>query len=144
MRFPAHVRTVVLVLLVGSACSSADTTSTGTTSIQSSTSSSEASRFPDVVNVVASESDGAWTFDVTLSSPYDTPQRYADAWRVVGPDGTVFGVRELDHDHASEQPFTRSLGDVRIPDDVRTVTVEGRDQVSGYGGTTFEVTLTRG
>jgi len=105
---------------------------------------SVAAMFPDVVNVVATKADGGWTFDVTLSSPYDTPERYADAWRVVGSDGTVFGVRELDHDHAAEQPFTRSLADVQIPDDVKMVVVEGRDQVSGYGGTTFEVTLTNG
>ena len=56
----------------------------------------------------------------------------------------VFGVRELDHDHASEQPFTRSLAGVQILDDVEKVVVEGRDQASGYGGATFEVALIRG
>ncbi|HQZ33071.1 MAG TPA: hypothetical protein PK020_01535 [Ilumatobacteraceae bacterium] len=96
-----------------------------------------------MLDVVATSSESGWTFDVTLSSPYDTPERYADAWRVVGMDGTVFGVRELDHDHASEQPFTRSLENVQIPDDVDKVVVEGRDQVNGYGGTTFEVALIR-
>ena len=98
--------------------------------------------FPDVVGVVATSTDGVtWTFDVTLSSPYDSPDRYADAWRVVGPDGTVYGIRELLHDHAGEQPFTRSLGGVEIPAQVSTVVVEGRDQVNGWGGTTLEYEL---
>lgn len=101
--------------------------------------------FPDVVAVDASlADDGTWSFSVTLSSPYDTPQRYADAWRVLGPDGSELGVRELAHDHANEQPFTRSLGGVEIPDTVQTVVVEGRDQISGWGGETVEVTLDRG
>ena len=100
--------------------------------------------FPDVLEAVAVlDGSGTWTFDATLSSPYDTPQRYADAWRVVGPDGTVFGIRELTHDHASEQPFTRSQTGIEIPEDVQTVTVEGRDQISGWGGATVEVNLSR-
>ncbi len=100
--------------------------------------------YPDVVGVEAvHDGDGSWTFDVTLSSPYDSPERYADAWRVVGPDGTVFGERILLHDHAAEQPFTRSQSGIEIPDEVTTVTVEGRDQVSGWGGATMDVTLER-
>ncbi len=101
--------------------------------------------FPDVLDAVATFDDasGTWTFSVTLSSPYDTPERYADAWRVLGPDGTEFGVRELAHDHANEQPFTRNLSGVEIPDDVAEVTLEGRDQVNGYGGDTVVVALVR-
>jgi len=100
-------------------------------------------RFPDVVDVVATETAVGWDVDVTLSSPYDTPERYADAWRIVAPDGTVLGVRELLHDHQFEQPFTRSLGGVEIPDDVDVVTVEGRDSTHGWGGATVEVALDR-
>lgn len=98
--------------------------------------------FPDVVEAMATrQPDGTWRFDVTVSSPYDTPERYADAWRVLGPDGTELGVRVLAHDHQFEQPFTRSLAGVEIPGDVSVVTVEGRDQISGWGGATVEVTL---
>ena len=98
--------------------------------------------FPDVVAAEAAQADdGTWRFDVTLSSPYDTPERYADAWRVLAPDGTELGVRILTHDHQNEQPFTRSLAGVEIPADVSVVTIEGRDQVSGWGGATLEVAL---
>ena len=100
--------------------------------------------FPDVLAAEATETEpGVWSFSVTLSSPYDTPQRYADAWRVLAPDGTELGVRVLTHDHANEQPFTRSLSGVAIPDDVTAVTIEGRDQISGWGGATIDLELPR-
>ncbi len=96
--------------------------------------------FPDVLDVVITPEGGdRYRFDVTLSSPYDSPGRYADGWRVLGPDGTVLGERPLLHDHASEQPFTRSLDGVEIPEGITEVTVQGRDQLSGWGGA--EVTV---
>lgn len=97
--------------------------------------------FPNIIDATAAFTNGAWTFNVTVSSPYDSPERYADGWRILGPDGTEYGFRLLTHDHASEQPFTRSLSDVQIPAGVDTVTIEGRDQISGFGGETFEMTL---
>lgn len=102
--------------------------------------------YPDVIAVEATrEYGGTWKFDVTLSSPYDSPARYADAWRVRSVDGAAeYGVRILTHDHASEQPFTRSQSGIAIPPDVRTVVVEGRDQQSGWGGATVTFELPAG
>lgn len=133
---------VALVVVLGLAGCGTDPTAQDPAPTPSSPTSE--ALFPDVVAVeVEPEGGGTWRFSVTLSSPYDSAQRYADAWRVVGPDGTVYGVRELAHDHANEQPFTRSLGGVEIPDGVDTVTVEGRDQVSGWGGATLTIALDR-
>jgi hypothetical protein len=98
-------------------------------------------RFPDVVGATATNDGDTWTFEVTISSPYDSPDRYADAWRVLAPDGTELAVRELTHDHANEQPFTRSLSGVEIPVGIETVTIQGRDSVNGWGGATFDVAL---
>ncbi len=98
--------------------------------------------FPDVVDVKAkSRGGGVFDFDVTVSSPYDTPARYADAFRVRNRDGTVYGERILLHDHQTEQPFTRDLTGVAIPAGVSGVVVEGRDQKSGWGGKTLDVVL---
>lgn len=97
--------------------------------------------YPDVVSAEVSEGSDTFGFEVTISSPYDSPDRYADAFRVIGDDGQVYGVRELLHDHANEQPFTRSLGGVEIPEGVDTVTIEARDQVYGWGGAAVEVRL---
>jgi hypothetical protein len=118
-----------------SSASAPPSTSVGTSADEQS--------FPDIVDVVVTPQGDTFRFDVTVSSPYDTPERYADAWRIVAPDGTELGVRELTHDHAAEQPFTRSLTDVVIPPDVTTVTVEGRDLVNGWGGGTLTVTIER-
>lgn len=106
--------------------------------------SSDIQKYPDVVEVeVSADGDNGFDFSVTLSSPYDTPQRYADAFRVMSEEGDVYGVRELLHDHAGEQPFTRRLTGVAIPEEINTVIVQGRDQEYGYGGKTMEVDLPR-
>lgn len=80
-------------------------------------------------------------FDVTVSSPYDTPRRYADAFRATSKDGRVWGERKLVHDHADEQPFTRDLYGVSVPAGVKSVVVQARDQKYGYGGKAVEVSL---
>ncbi len=99
-------------------------------------------KFPDVVAVkVQARGANRFDFDVTVSSPYDSAERYADAFRVLGKDGTVYGERELLHDHAGEQPFTRDLHGVNIPSGIRSVTVQARDQKFGYGGKFREVLL---
>jgi hypothetical protein len=99
-------------------------------------------KHPDVISAKA-QPRGAnrFDFDVTVSSPYDTPQRYADAFRVMGKDGTVYGERVLLHDHAAEQPFTRDLYGVVVPAGVRSVVAQARDLKNGWGGKTVEITL---
>lgn len=99
-------------------------------------------KFPDVIDVrVHVRSDMRFDFDATISSPYDTPARYADAFRVMSPDGRQLGERTLFHDHASEQPFTRDLYGVAIPVGISTVVIQARDKKYGYGGKTMHVTL---
>ncbi|MDJ0767893.1 MAG: hypothetical protein QNJ12_03835 [Ilumatobacter sp.] len=131
------------VLIVGG-CADGDDSS-GATVSPATNEATGGDRYPDVLAADATfDADSeTWTFSATLSSPYDTPERYADAWRVVGPDDAVYGVRELTHDHAAEQPFTRFLSGVEIPDDVTEVTIEGRDQANGYGGLTVTIPLSR-
>jgi hypothetical protein len=99
-------------------------------------------RHPDVVAVkVQARGADRFDFDVTVSSPYDTAQRYADAFRVSDNGGRVFGERILLHDHADEQPFTRDLHGLSIPPGVRSVVVQARDRKHGYGGKTAVVVL---
>ncbi|CAN5575043.1 hypothetical protein BH24ACT5_BH24ACT5_03970 [soil metagenome] len=123
------------------ATASTDTTSDDTAASGDSTAVDE--RFPEIVDGVATQDGDTWTFDVTVSSPYDSPEQYADGWRVLGPDDEVYGEHTLTHDHATEQPFTRTQSGVTIPDDVDEVTIEGRDLLNGYGGRTMTFTLGR-
>lgn len=136
---PRRLTTVltVVIALGLSACGTGEVSGEG-----ASPSAAQGEMFPDVEKVEVSGSGDSVTFDVTMSSPYDSPERYADGMRVRSADGkTTYGERELTHDHASEQPFTRSVDDVEIPEGVNEVVVEGRDQQSGWGGGTKTVTL---
>ncbi len=99
--------------------------------------------FPVVLAVEAEPRDGnEWNFSVTLSSQYDTPERYADAWRVLDAEGAELGIRVLLHDHANEQPFTRSQV-IEVPAETDTVFIEGRDLVNGWSSelTEYELAL---
>jgi len=100
-------------------------------------------RFPDVVSAELEPDGDAYRLSVTLSSPYDSPERYADAFRAVDGDGALLGVRELAHDHANEQPFTRALTGLTIPDGVDRITVEGRDLEHGWGGEAVTIDVPR-
>ncbi|MFP3908151.1 MAG: hypothetical protein ACLFRV_01720 [Acidimicrobiales bacterium] len=139
-----------MVVLVAGACGTDDSdpqapaTDVDTTrSVADDADDEETERFPDVVEVeITPLGDRRYEVAATLSSPYDSPERYADAWRVLDEDGNELGRRELLHDHAGEQPFTRSTT-VEIPDGVDEITVEGRDQISGYGGETATVSVPR-
>jgi hypothetical protein len=98
----------------------------------------------DVMDVkVRKEASGIYAFDVTVKSDDTGWEKYADKWEVLGPDGAVLGTRELLHPHENEQPFTRSLGGVAVPDSVTTVTVRAHDKVEGYGGKEMTIELPR-
>lgn len=113
------------------------TTSTVSSSSNATTSTTVSTgACADVIaaEIVAS-GDGTYRVSATVSSADTGEEKYADEWRVVGPDGAVLGIRVLAHPHVNEQPFTRSLSGVEIGGSVETVRVEARDSVEGYCGT---------
>ncbi len=119
--------------------SSPDTSSgSGSTGDSPSGSTADAD-FPDVLEAQLSRDGDTLLLEVTMSSEYDTPERYADGWRVLDPAGNELATMELAHDHAGEQPFSRSQSGLEIPDGVQTVTIEGHDLENGYGGATVDV-----
>ena len=90
---------------------------------------------------VIKEPAGSWRFTVTVKHADQGWNHYANEFRVSGPDGTVYGARTLHHPHVNEQPFTRNLTGVRVPDGVTTVTISAGDSVHGYGGETVTIEL---
>ena len=86
--------------------------------------------------------DGAWRFDVTVRHADEGWDHYANAFTVSTVEGEVLGTRTLLHPHVDEQPFTRSLANVAIPDGVGRVLVRAVDSVHGEGAA-FEVELPR-
>ena len=97
---------------------------------------------PAVVEEVrARPGSSGWSFDVTLLHGDTGWDDYADGWRVVDADGAELGLRVLYHPHVDEQPFTRSLGGVSIPDGTETVFIEARTNTDGWGAARFPVSL---
>jgi len=89
----------------------------------------------DVLAVqVHRQGSGSYRFRVTVRHADEGWDHYADRWEVVGPGGEVLATRTLHHPHVDEQPFTRSLSGVRVPEGVDRVTVRAHDSVHGLGG----------
>jgi hypothetical protein len=85
--------------------------------------------------------DGRYRFVVTVRHTDTGWSQYADGWQVLAPDGSVLATRVLRHPHLNEQPFTRGLSDVEIPEDLRRVVIRARDARHGAGGTEVQVDL---
>jgi hypothetical protein len=99
-------------------------------------------RFPELLNVrPVRTGPRRYDFMVMVSSPYDSPRRYADGWRVLALDGRILGVKRLAHSHPDEQPFWRRHSGVEVPRGARRVLFEGHDSRNGYGGERLTVTL---
>lgn len=98
----------------------------------------------DVVDATATaDPDGTWRFEVTVRHDDTGWDHYADAFEILAPDDSVLGVRELLHPHVEEQPFTRSISGVAIPDSVAQVVIRAHDSVDGYGGRELTLELPR-
>ena len=98
----------------------------------------------DVLEVEAvPEAGGAWRFNVTVAHADDGWEHYADRWEVLAPDGRLIATRVLLHPHVQEQPFTRSLGGVVIPEGVTRVIIRAHDKKHGLGGKDVTVELKR-
>ena len=96
----------------------------------------------DVIDVRARQgASGAYTFLVTVQHDDTGWDHYADKWEIIGPDGSVLATRVLMHPHVEEQPFSRSLSGVKIPQGVQSVTVRAHDKVHGWGGKSMTVKL---
>ncbi|MEO0729117.1 MAG: hypothetical protein AAFY64_01895, partial [Pseudomonadota bacterium] len=78
---------------------------------------------------------------VTLKHADTGWEHYADRWDVVSVDGKVLGTRTLHHPHVEEQPFTRSLGGVKVPAGTTEVLIRARDSKHGFSDKTFKLTL---
>ncbi len=82
-----------------------------------------------------------WRLDVTLEHPDTGWDHYADGWEILDAGGNRLGYRELVHPHVNEQPFTRSLGNVMLPDGTREVFIRARCSVDGWASEMFRVEL---
>ena len=95
-----------------------------------------------MIESATAQRDGdSWRVDVTLSHPDTGWDHYADGWRVLTPDGAELGLRTLFHPHVEEQPFTRSLSGIAIPEGVTHVTIQARCLIDGWADDTYRIEL---
>lgn len=78
--------------------------------------------------------DGSFTFNVTVQHADEGWNHYADHWLILDKDEQVIAARKLMHPHVKEQPFTRSLSYIEIPDEVTEVTIRAHCSVDNYSG----------
>ena len=98
----------------------------------------------DVIKVDVKRTGGdTYFFKVTVRHEDEGWDHYANKWDVVAPDGTILGTRTLYHPHVDEQPFTRSLSDLKISESITEVTIRAHDSVHEYGGKTMSVAIPR-
>ena len=82
-----------------------------------------------------------WSVNVTLEHADTGWDHYADNWRVVDGEGQVLGERVLQHPHVHEQPFTRGLGSITVPQGTAVVYVEVHDKLHGWSPNRLKVSL---
>lgn len=96
----------------------------------------------DVVAATArAASDGSWTISVSVRHDDAGWDHFANRWEVLSPSGDVLATRVLAHPHENEQPFTRSLSGIVVPDGMTEVVLRAHDSVHGYGGAEFPLRL---
>jgi hypothetical protein len=136
---------VVVPVLVLASCASSDETSETASTVGTepaiATTSPTVTGCADVVDAEIDASGDTYRVTATILSADTGWDRYADAWEVRAPDGTVLDTRILAHPHVDEQPFSRSLSDVDIPAAVKNVEIAARDSVVGFCGETVIVAV---
>ncbi len=93
-------------------------------------------RYAQVRNVEMEENaDGTWNFSVTVEHADTGWDHYANLWQIVDAEtGKVIAERVLAHPHVDEQPFSRSLRNTELPEDLRYLIVRARCNEHGYRG----------
>ena len=81
------------------------------------------------------KSNGTWSFDVTVRHKDSGWDHYADLWLIVNPKNEeILGKRVLAHPHVNEQPFSRSLSNVSIGDNIKMIEIRAKCNIHGFEG----------
>jgi len=107
---------------------------------------SQSSKANDI-NILAAaiihQSHGEYLVNVKLEHHDTGWQHYADEWRLVDNEGNILGTRVLQHPHVHEQPFTRSLSNVKLSSELQAVFIEAHDKVQGWTKIRLMIDLTK-
>lgn len=103
--------------------------------------SAAAAHEPAIIDVQIEKSGMSWRVDVTLEHPDTGWDHYADGWEVLDAEGNRLGYRVLHHPHVDEQPFTRSLTNLDLPDGTREIFIKAHCSVDGWTAEAVRVEL---
>ena len=81
-------------------------------------------------------------FNVTIRHADEGWSHFANGWQIFTPKGELIGHRALAHPHVNEQPFTRSIRNIKIPDNVDTAILRANDSVHGESDRKYVIKLT--
>lgn len=96
----------------------------------------------DVLDVeVNDHGDNRFTFNVTVQHADTGWDHYADAWVIFTTDGKYLTARNLQHPHVAEQPFTRNLPNVPLPENINQVVIRAHCSKDGFAGREIIVQL---
>ena len=94
----------------------------------------------DVINATASCQDNNCYITATLKHNDTSWKHYANKFDII-VDNIIIATRILHHPHIHEQPFTRSISNVKIPNNTKTITIKAHDLIHKYGGKEFIIKL---
>ncbi|MEI4233584.1 hypothetical protein [Roseovarius sp. D22-M7] len=100
-----------------------------------------AAEMPQILDATIEKTGMSWRVDVTIRHPDTGWDHYADGWEVLDADGNRLGHRELHHPHVDEQPFTRALANLALPDDTREVFIRAHCSVDGWTEDTVRIVV---
>ncbi|MEJ1378620.1 MAG: hypothetical protein RPU32_11710 [Candidatus Sedimenticola sp. (ex Thyasira tokunagai)] len=96
----------------------------------------------DVLKLTAEKTGRhSYRFAATVRHADSGWSHYADRWEILGPEDKILATRVLHHPHVDEQPFTRSLGSIKLPPNLTWVRARAHDKKHGYGGRRVTISL---
>ena len=81
--------------------------------------------------VKVTKQEQTYRFDVRILHEDSGWDHYVNKYEMLDPKGKVLATRTLWHPHEHEQPFTRSLSEVKLEGE-RVVFVRANDSVDGH------------
>ncbi len=74
------------------------------------------------------------SFFVTIKHNDTGWKHYVNKYEILNMKKEIIATRVLHHPHVKEQPFTRSISNVKIPKNLKNVIIRAHDIVHGYEG----------
>lgn len=87
------------------------------------------------------ESGSRYSFSVTVRHNDTGWDHYADRYEILTPDDRIIAARVLRHPHVQDQPFTRDLRYIPVPDGINRVKIRAHCSRDGYVGAMLEKQL---